>query len=166
MRKTLAGVAAALLVVPCLLFGQEKPQSAVPSKNSGVEQELIKLEQQGDKAALNRDVAYFTRTASDDFLCTDPGGIVTTKEQGIADMKAGVFQITSLVSDDYKVRVYGKAAVVTYRSTIKAEYKGEDISGQYRWTDTWVKQGKSWQCVASHGSKIAGTIPLQSPDKQ
>ena len=166
MRKTLAGVAAAALVAPWLLFGQEKPQAAVPSKNSGVEQELIKLEEQGNDAALKGNVAFFDRILAKDFTTTDPGGTVSTKVQGLADLKSGAAKITSVTNDEYKVRVYGKAAVVMYRSTIKAEYIGEDISGQYRWTDTWVKQGKSWVCVASHGSRIAGRKPLQTPDKQ
>jgi ketosteroid isomerase-like protein len=53
------------------------------------------------------------------------------------------------------VRVYGDTAVVTYRSTDKGNYKGQDISGQVRWTDVFVKQGWRWQLVAGHGSPIA-----------
>jgi len=142
------------LATPCLVFGQAKPSNAAPSRNSSVEQALIKLEEDGNDAALKGDTAFFDRMLADDFVNTDPGGTVSGKEQGMADLKSGVAKIASLVNDDYKVRVYGKAAVVTYRSTVKAIYKGEDISGQYRWTDTWIKHGRTWQCVASHGSKI------------
>jgi len=154
MRRILAGVMVIALATPWLMFGQAKPSNAAPSKSSSVEQALIKLEEDGNDAAIKGDAAFFERTLADDFVGTDPGGAVNNKEQGIADLKSGVAKITSLVNDDYQVRVYGKAAVVTYRSTVKALYKGEDISGQYRWTDTWVKHGRSWQCVASHGSKI------------
>jgi len=59
------------------------------------------------------------------------------------------------VADEMKARVYGDAAVVTYRWTSKETFKGQDISGQSRWTDTWVKRAGRWQCVASHGSRIA-----------
>lgn len=155
MKRLLAGVVVMALLAPWFLFGQAKPQNAALSRSAGVEQELIKLEDQGNDAALNGDMAFFERILTKDFTSTDPGGNVSTKAQGIADMKSGSAKIISVVNDDYKVRVYGKAAVVTYRSTIKGQYKGEDISGQYRWTDTWVKHGRSWQCVASHGSKIA-----------
>jgi len=59
-----------------------------------------------------------------------------------------------MANDDYKVRVYGKAAVVTYRETVKGQYKDKDISGQSRETDTWVKLAGRWQIVATHLSKI------------
>ena len=155
MKRLLAGVVVIALLAPWLLFGQEKPQKSAPSKGASVEQALIELEDQGNNAMLNGDVAFFERILADDFTSTDPGGSVSTRAQGIADMKSGTFKIISSVNDDYQVRVYGKAAVVMYRATIKAQYQGEDISGRYRWTDTWVKHGRRWQCVASHGSKIA-----------
>jgi hypothetical protein len=45
--------------------------------------------------------------------------------------------------------------ILTGRNTQKETLKGKDISGQYRWTDTFVKKAGHWQCVASHWSKIA-----------
>jgi len=57
-------------------------------------------------------------------------------------------------NDDLKVRVYGDAAVVTGRFTTKETLKGRDISGQYRFTDTWIKKAGRWLCVAGQGSKI------------
>jgi hypothetical protein len=45
--------------------------------------------------------------------------------------------------------------VATGRSTIKAKMKGEDVSGEYRFTDVWIKQGEQWQAVASQVTRIA-----------
>ena len=60
-----------------------------------------------------------------------------------------------MVPNDMKARVYGDAAVVTGGNTTKETIKGKDISGLYRWTDTWIKKAGRWQCVATHASKIA-----------
>jgi ketosteroid isomerase-like protein len=60
-----------------------------------------------------------------------------------------------LVTDDMKARIYGDAAVVTGRSTIKGTLKGTNISGQERSTDTWIKREGRWICAASHSSAIA-----------
>ena len=49
----------------------------------------------------------------------------------------------------------GNSAVVTYQTTDKGTYKGNDLSGQYRWTDVFVKQGGVWQIVATQGTRIA-----------
>ena len=154
MRRILAGVVVIALVTPWLLFGQAKPQPAAPSKNASVEQELIKLEDGWGDALVKCDVAFLDRILADDLANTDIEGSVSTKAQNLADLKSGDLKVTSAVADEYKVRVYGKAAVVTGRCTFKAQYKGKDISSQFRWTDTWVKGAGGWQCVASHESKI------------
>jgi lactate dehydrogenase-like 2-hydroxyacid dehydrogenase len=72
-----------------------------------------------------------------------------------AFLKSGDFAVTSCVHHELKVRVYGDAAVVTGRDTIIETYKGKDVSGQHRWTHTWVKRAGSWHCVAGHSSEIA-----------
>ena len=154
MKRILAGMAVIAVATPWLLFGQAKPQPAAPSKSARVEQELINLEEAANDAAVKADVAFYDRTLADDYMDTNAGGTVTPKAQFIADLKSGDLKFTSLVNDDYKVRVYGKAAVVTYRETLKGQFKGKDFSGPYRQTDTWVKRAGHWQCVASHESKI------------
>ncbi len=155
MKKILAGVIVIALVTPWLALGQGTPQKAAPSKSSSVEQELLKLEDGWNDAMVKADVAFLDRILADDYTFTDEEGTVSTKVQNIADQKSGDFKCTSATSDEYKVRIYGNAAVVTGRLTMKSLYKGKDSSGQFRWTDTWVKGTGGWQCVATHVSKIA-----------
>jgi ketosteroid isomerase-like protein len=50
---------------------------------------------------------------------------------------------------DLKVHAFGNVAVVTGRSSMN----GEDVSGKYCFTDTWVKQGGKWKLVAAHIGK-------------
>jgi hypothetical protein len=52
------------------------------------------------------------------------------------------------------VRVLGEAAVVTGRITVKAAYKGQDISGSYRFTDVFARNGGRWVCVASQSTMV------------
>jgi ketosteroid isomerase-like protein len=153
MKCTLAAAAAIGLLTPCLLFGQSDTTST--GKNSKIESELIKLEDGFNEALIKGDTAYLERYDADELTDTDPAGSVTTKAQDIANIKSGALTITSVTNDDYKVQVYGNTAVVTYRATGKGQYKGQDISGQYRGTDTWVKRHGQWQLVASHASRIA-----------
>jgi ketosteroid isomerase-like protein len=51
-------------------------------------------------------------------------------------------------SDEYVVRVYGKVAVMTHRTTLK------DPDYQFRSTHVWVKLEGRWQVVSSHYSVI------------
>jgi ketosteroid isomerase-like protein len=139
--------------VVVLVFGVG---SLAQQKSGSVEQELMKLEQDWTNANVKADVAFLDRILADDWTAADQDGTVYNKTQFLTSMKSGEDVISSLVTDDMKVRVYGDTAVVTGRNTGKETLKGKDISGQYRWTDTWVKKAGRWQCVASHWSKIAG----------
>jgi hypothetical protein len=85
---------------------------------------------------------------------TDPGGAVESKKESLADLRSGDLKYTSAVNDEFTVHIYENAAVLNYRSTVKGQFKGNDVSGQYRMTDMWVKRDGRWQCVAAHQSKL------------
>ena len=141
-----------LFAVSCQVFAQAKP--AAPAKGASVEQELIKLENDWNDAMVKRDMAALNRIVADDWTIIDSDGIIVTKTEFLANLKSGADVYTSAVGDEWKVRVYGDAAVVLSRETVKEQYKGKDVSGQYRFTDTWIKKAGRWQCVASAGTKI------------
>jgi ketosteroid isomerase-like protein len=147
MKRIAIAVCVVVLVFGVAILAQTQTES--------VEQELIKLEKGWLDAMLKKDIAFLDRIIADDFTDTDPEGNVSTKAQGLAKFKSGEYVLISGVIDDIKVRVYGDTAVVTGRSTQKAQYKGKESTGQYQWTDTWVKLAGRWQCVAVHMSEIA-----------
>jgi ketosteroid isomerase-like protein len=124
------------------------------TKTESVEQELIRLENEWNNAWVNRNIAIFDRIEADDYFMTSDGGNIITKAQDIAAVESGEDVATSVVSDEFKVRVYGDAAVVTYRMAVTGQYKGKDNSDQFRWTDTWIKEDGRWQVVAAHQSRI------------
>ncbi len=120
-----------------------------------VEQQLTKLENDWAKATITKDYAVLDKVMSDDFTSSgDPDGSVATKAQEIASMKSGEAVFSSYKYSDLKVRVYGTAAVVTGLQTFGMQMKGKDASGTFRFTDTWVKKGDSWQCVVEQSSKV------------
>jgi ketosteroid isomerase-like protein len=146
MKRIVIAVSVAVLVFGVAVLAQTQSKS--------VEQELLKLEQQWTDALVKPDLAFLDRIEADDYTFTDPEGSVWTKAQSQADLKSGEDVISSCVADEMKARVYRDAAVVTGRNTTKETFKGKDISGQYRWTDTWVKLAGRWRCVATHASRI------------
>jgi ketosteroid isomerase-like protein len=123
-------------------------------KGGGVEQNLMQMEQELADAIIKGDAAPFERALADTFNFTAPDGGTQNKTQFLADLRSGALKMESTKNDDMKVQVYGDAAVVTYRSTDKGKYKDFDISGQYRWTDVFVKQKGHWQLVSTHGTRI------------
>jgi ketosteroid isomerase-like protein len=121
----------------------------------------MKIEQELLDALLKGDTSAGERYLADTFTFTAPDGTVQDKARFIADVKSGDLKFESSKYEDMKVQVHGDAAVVTYGSTDKGSYKGNDLSGQYRWTDVFVKRNGRWQIVAGHGTRIAGQQPAQ-----
>jgi uncharacterized protein (TIGR02246 family) len=154
--KTAFVLFAVLTVVSSLGYAQTpvKEPSTKPAAVAAAEQALMKVENDMLAALLKRDVAGFGRHFADDAVLTTPDGNVQTKAQLVADVKSGDLVLQSSTMSDVKVRVFGDAAVVTYITTDKGTYKKTDISGRYRWTDTFVRQGGEWKLVAGHGTPI------------
>jgi ketosteroid isomerase-like protein len=120
-----------------------------------VEKQLTKLENDWVQAMISKDYGVLERVMSDDYTDSgDPDGSVGTKAQFIAAVKSGEVVVKSYKYSDLKVRVYGNAAVVTGLQTFDMTNKGKDAGGTFRFTDTWVKKGDSWQCVVEHSSKV------------
>ena len=115
---------------------------------------LMKIERDAIAALIKKDLAAFGNVFADDAVFTGPDGEVQTKAQLLAHLKSGTLVMESSVISDIKVRVFGEAAVVTYTTTDRGKYKGTDISGRYRWTDTFVRRGGKWHIVAGHGTAI------------
>lgn len=150
MKRIGLGVCLVVLVSAVAILAQtgEKPKGVTP------EQELFKIEQEWGNANVKADVAYLSGVLSDDWTWTGPDGIVFTKTQSLAMLKSGEDVISSCVTDNMKARVHGDAAVVTGHNTVKETMKGKDMSGQYNWTDFFVKSNGRWQCLASIGSTV------------
>jgi ketosteroid isomerase-like protein len=147
MKSTAIAVSVAVLVFGVAILAQTQTES--------VEQELIKLENAWADAVVKKDLAFLEGIWGDDYAWTASDGNVWSKAQTLASLKSGEDAVLSLRTDDVKVRVYGDAAVATGRSTFNETFKGKDVSGSERFTDTWVRRSGRWQCVAMHCSRIA-----------
>lgn len=132
----------------------KKATPPAPAAGQDTEAALMKMERDAAAALTKRDIAGFGSIMAEDAVFTGPDGAVQSKAQLLADVKAGELVIESTNISDLKVRVFGDSAVATYATTDKGKYKGRDISGRYRWTDTFVRRGGKWQIVAGQGTPI------------
>jgi hypothetical protein len=147
-------IAIAVCVVVLVFAVTSIAQTPAQPKSMSVEQQLMKLENGWNDAMVKRDVAFLDRILADDWMDGESDGTVTTKAQFLANIKSEDTLITSEVLNDYKVHVYGDAAVVLCHYTEVSTNKGKDTTGKYQDTDTWVKIAGNWRCVASNGSKV------------
>jgi ketosteroid isomerase-like protein len=134
------------------LLSLEVAQKA--SGKSNTEDEIKQHEQDYAQAVLKNGAAAVDQYEADDIISTDPSGRVTDKAQDKKDLSAGDVKLDSIELSDIKVHSYGNTAVAAGTSTIRGTFKGQDIGGAYRFTDTWVKRNGKWQLAASQATKI------------
>jgi ketosteroid isomerase-like protein len=146
MKRIAFGVCVAVLVFGVAILAKTQTES--------VEQELMRLENEWAGAAVEHDAITIDKMVADDFIDTTSNATVLTKAQMLEYIKSYKEEVISFVTDEWKVRIYGDAAVVNARNTIKIQFEGKEATKQERFTDTWIKRDGRWKCVAGHYSTI------------
>ena len=125
-----------------------QPQTKAQAEVRHVQNELIRAYMENDPAGLDRLLAV-------EYTFTDDLGSVVNKGQILRSFRSGERRIFSYKLQDDEVRVYGNAAVMTYRYASKETYKGKDDSCECRITRVFVKKNGHWQIVAGQETRIA-----------
>jgi len=101
-------------------------------------------------AILQRDVATLEKIWADDYVFVNAAGDVLTKTDRLANIKSGATTLDSInQQENVTVRVYENSAVATSRVTLKGQYSGQPISGEYRSILVWLKGSGGWQLVSN-----------------
>jgi len=114
---------------------------------------ITKMENDSVKADLAGDTAFYEKLMAGDWSGGDSDGTWYTKAEALklmADTQHNKTKTEEL--SDLKVRVYGNAAVATYKDTYDSMFKGEHRVRTVIATDTFAKVGADWKIVASHSS--------------
>ena len=182
---------ALLLVLSLILVGMPGCQkSAAPDANRGatsaanansaketidtaaIETELKRIENDFPRVLRDKDAQAVDQVEADDVVVIYNDGEVGSKTQDMNDIRTGAMSADSWEVRDMKVTVINRdAAFITGRSIVKGgktktpEGKTIDISGEYRWIDTFARRNGQWKLVASIGTPILApsTGPAASP---
>lgn len=145
-----------LLWIGCVGFAAIWGAAAKAQAQGMTEQKVLQLEHDWANADVKADTAAIERLEAADFVFTGPDGMVTGKSDDLNDLKTGNFKADAIDLTDLKTRIYGNAAVITGKVTLKnCKWRGKDISGDYRFTDVWAKVNGNWQVVASQSAAVS-----------
>lgn len=140
---------AATMFASCAIHGAGGPSSAQ------TEQEIRALEGRLREAALAGATAVLNDLLADDYTNTDAYGLVRHKAQVIADISTGNSSFEAIGLDDISVSIYGDAAVLTAKRTVRGRAAGRDPSGQFRQIRIFAKRLGRWQAVMLQVTRIA-----------
>lgn len=149
-RFLMAGVAVLMLFASATLL------PAMPrAEKHETRHQIEHLEQVWRSAILHGNTSAMDALLADDYMAISPTGILQSKEQTLANLRAGNIHFTSLELSDRKIRIYGTTALVTSRAEVTGSGPDGDLSGSYRYTRVYVKDLRGvWRIVSFEASKI------------
>lgn len=175
MTRNCFGVVALSTVVSLVLLSgcQKTPDTSLATPapcptaetvdTAAIETELLLIENDWPRIIKDHDAEGVKRVEADDAFFIYPDGTVGNKTTDVQDMERAALTADSWELSELRVTVLSKdTATVSGHSTVKnGKYKGPtgtiDISGQYRFIDTFVKRSGEWKQVAG------ATVPIRAP---
>jgi len=135
---------------------------ATPDK-AAIEAELTRIENDWPRIIKERDGDAVRRIEADDVVIVYPDGTPGGKDQDLKDIESGALTADSWEVSEVAIKVLDKdSAIVTVRSVVKGgKYKApdgktNDISGEYRSVDTFVRRNEQWQLIGTASVKVRG----------
>src|SRR5438270_10572456 len=136
MKSLLLAGLISFVALPLAL--SQTPSSA---ETKTAEQEVRQMIEKYRTALMKGDTAALERIWADDYTFINASGAVVTKAERLANLKSGATNLDTIVTDpDMKIRVYGAdVAAAINRVTLKGQYSGKAISGQFHASNVWAK---------------------------
>jgi hypothetical protein len=126
--------------------------NAQSSQSANTKDLLVKIEKEWANANVTQNVATLNTILSDDLIFTTYDGKVLDKAAVLKSVKDEKIESDDL--SEIVIRIYGTTAVITGRSTVKFRVQDTLTTQGFRWTDTFVKTGNVWKCVASQEVRL------------
>ena len=137
-----------LVFIPTSVYAQEK--SALDNDSARV----LALETLWNQAEVEKDAAALNRLLADNFSFVDIDGSLQNKTEFLAGIKHPLESIETIGNESLKTRVYRDTVIVIGTYHERGTLNGKGYYHHGRFTDTWIKDGTSWMCVASQSTLI------------
>jgi len=115
---------------------------------------ILGLEGAWNHAIESKDTKALDQLLGSGFVAVEIDGTMSNKAEFLASIKDPSYQPSQAVNEQINVQMYGNSAVVVGIFRVKGTEKGKPYVHRERFIDTWIKQGRSWQCVASSATLI------------
>lgn len=134
----------AILMPAAAVFAQSAPDSDSAR--------VLALETLWNQAEVAKDASALDHLLADDFIYVDIDGSLQNKAEFLDGIKHPAEHIEIIGNDLLKTHVYRDTVIVSGTYHEKGTLNGKAYIHRGRFTDTWIRQGSSWMCVASHST--------------
>lgn len=139
--------AVSLFLLTALPFGAQN----VPRFDTD-EGTIVSLENAWNQATQQKDEAALKMLLGPELVYVEYDGTLMDRAAYLASVQSQSLHPARIVSEAMKVRLYGEVALVYGIYRENGLKNGKPYSLRERFTDTWIRHGGSWMCVASQAT--------------
>lgn len=115
---------------------------------------ILTLESAWNQAVQQKDASALKMLLAPDLVYVEYDGRLMNKAQYLNSVQSPSLQPVRIVNESTDVRLYGAVAVVNGVCREDSTKNGKPYTFRERFTDTWIRRGDSWVCVASESTLI------------
>ena len=126
---------------------------SVPS-TADEEARVLSLEAAWNRAEQQKDTRALNLLLADTLSYVDYDGTLMDKPEFLSSARDRSLHPVQITDESIRAHIYEQSAVVTGVYREMGTNKKKTYQRRGRFTDTWVKLGDTWQCVASQSTLI------------
>lgn len=110
-----------------------------------------------DEAIVRKDADAIAANMAPGFLQIGSDGRTADHDQFLAAITGDQLEIDPYTVEDFKIRIYGDAAVLNGRTDMTGRYAGKPFRTHYRYTDVYVRDPTDgrWRVVQVQTTAVA-----------
>ena len=107
-----------------------------------------------DRAMVRNDADAIGQYMADDWTIVGSDGRMSDKAAFLGLVRSGALSHDVMESEDFRIRIYGDAAVVLARGISGGNYRGQLFREVEQSSNVFVRQQGQWRCVLTHLSRL------------
>jgi ketosteroid isomerase-like protein len=152
MQRLWFAVAAVLVLTPVAALAQPADGEAPPMALRTLGEAMVKAIESKDTAALEK-------LLSNDYLAVDVFGQTHGKRERLKQLASSELKIDAVESTEQVIVAAGETAVISGIYSITGKLQDRDVSGKYRYVDTFARRNGQWVAIASTMTRVVDAQP-------
>ncbi len=120
-------------------------------------EDLLFVAREWDRAMVQNDAQAIGRYMADDWTIVGPDGSMSDKTTFLDLVRSGALSHDVMESEDFRIRIYGDAAVLLARGVSGGTFRGQAFREVERSSNVFVRQDGQWRCVLTHLSRLVAS---------
>jgi ketosteroid isomerase-like protein len=108
-----------------------------------------------DAAIVRKDRAAIEANMAEDFRQIDGDADIENKVSFVEGLMSPKLKIDPYTVEDFEVRQYGDAALISGRTRMTGSWDGKPFSTHYRYIDIYARQNGVWKIVSVQITRLA-----------